>query len=77
MNAHPVNSILTIAIAVRAEENREQVTREITRILAEDPSIRVMLEQREGQLALGSDDELELEAISKMILEVGRSTSER
>ncbi len=69
MNAHQVNSILITAIAVHKEENREHVAREIARILAENPSIRVRLEGGEGQIVLGGEDELELEAITKKIIE--------
>ncbi|MGB0064123.1 MAG: elongation factor G, partial [Terracidiphilus sp.] len=69
MNAHQVTSILSVAIAVGDNDDRGRVEQEIARTLAQNPSIRVRLERCEGQLVLGGQDELELEAITKKILE--------
>lgn len=69
MIADQLTSILTVAVFLRGGEDRQRVEREILRILENDPSIRAKLEQGEGQLALGSDDELELESISQRIIE--------
>jgi elongation factor G len=69
MSADQLTSILTVAVFLRGGEDRQHVEREISRILEDDLSIRGKLEQAEGQLVLGGDDELELEAISLRILE--------
>jgi len=69
MSSHRLSSILTVAVILHDGENHQHVEREIARILGDDSSIRVRLEQGEGQLVLGGDDELELEAISQRILE--------
>ncbi len=69
MSADQLTSILTVAVVLHDGEDRQRVALEITRILQDDPSIRVKLEQGEDLLVLGGDDELELEAISRRIVE--------
>jgi elongation factor G len=69
MSADHLTSILTVAVVLHEGEDRQRVALEITRILQNDPSIRVKLEQGEGQFVLGGEDELELEAMSQRILE--------
>jgi translation elongation factor EF-G len=65
MSVDQLTSILTVAVLLRGGADRRHVEREISRILEIDPSIRGRLDQGEGQLVLGGDDELELEAISQ------------
>jgi elongation factor G len=69
MSVHQLTSILTVAVVPHDGEDCQHVEREIARILGDDPSIRAELKQGEGRLVLGSDDELELEAISQRIHE--------
>ena len=70
MNDHQVASILSIAIGASGDKDRRLIEQEIALILAEKSSVRVKLEQVDGQLILSGDDELQLEFVTKKILEV-------